>query len=53
MYRETYRSLRERTKELFQDHPRIRCPYFGVDVVLNADGFYHLRYSARFSRNRC
>ena len=52
MYRESYRSLRERTKELFQDHPRIRCPYFGADVVLNADGFYHLRYSARRERSK-
>jgi hypothetical protein len=29
MYR--YRSLRDRAKELFQDHPRIRCPYFAAD----------------------
>jgi hypothetical protein len=52
MHRETYRSLRERTKEIFQDHPRIRSPYFGADVVLNADGFYHLRYSARHERSK-
>jgi hypothetical protein len=50
MYRENYRSLRERAKELFQDYPRIRSPYFNDDVVLNADGFHHLRYSDRSER---
>ena len=52
MYRDSYRTLRERAKELFQDHPRIRCPYFGADVVLNADGLHHLRYSDRRERSK-
>jgi hypothetical protein len=36
MYRENYRSLRERAKELFENNPAIRCPFFDGDVVLNA-----------------
>jgi hypothetical protein len=52
MYRENYRSLRERAKELFEDNPTIRCPYFNADVVLNADGLHHLRYSDRHERSK-
>ena len=52
MYRDPYCSLRERAKELFQDHPRIRSPYFGADVIFNADGLHHLRYSDRRERSK-
>jgi hypothetical protein len=50
MHRESYRSLRRRARELFEQNPTIRCPYFDVDVVLNADGVHHLRYSNRRER---
>src|ERR1700730_8298192 len=50
--RENYRSLRDRAKELFARHPSIRCPYFNADVVLNAEGLHHLRYSAERERSK-
>jgi hypothetical protein len=52
MLRENYRMLRERARELFARHPRIQCPYFGDDVVLNAEGLHHLRYSADRERSK-
>jgi hypothetical protein len=52
MHRDSYRNLRDRTRELFQDHPHIRCPYFNADVILNADGLHHLRYSDRHERSK-
>ena len=52
MYRDTYRTLRDRAQELFKRNPRIRSPYFGTDVVLNADGLHHLRYSDRRERSK-
>jgi len=45
-------NLRARAKALFDRNPTVRCPYFGSDVVLNADGFHHLRYSARRERSK-
>jgi hypothetical protein len=52
MYHGGYATLRARTKQLFDQNPAIRCPYFGVDVVLNAEGLHHLRYSARHERSK-
>lgn len=52
MFRHGYRSLRERAKDLFERNPTIRCPYFGRDVVLNAEGLHHLRYSAERERSK-
>jgi hypothetical protein len=47
-----YDRLRDCAKELFDKKPEIRCPYFNQPVVLNSDGFHHLRYSARRERNK-
>lgn len=52
MFAENYRRLRDRAKELFDRNPSIRCPYFNADVVLNADGLHHLRYSDRRERGK-
>jgi hypothetical protein len=52
MFRENYRSLRSRAKDLFAANPTIRSPYFDADVVLNADGLHHLRYSDRRERSK-
>jgi hypothetical protein len=52
MYRENYRTLRDRVKELFEYNPTIRCPYFDSDVVLNGEGLHHLRYSAERERSK-
>src|SRR5436189_5258368 len=47
MFRENYRSLHDRERK-----PTIRCPYFGADVVLNAQGLHHLRYCAERERSK-
>jgi hypothetical protein len=52
MFRENYRSLRDRAKHLFERNPAIQCPYFDGDVVLNAEGLHHLRYSAERERSK-
>src|SRR5438477_12783419 len=52
MFRENYWSLRDRAKELFERNPTIHCPYFETDVVLNAEGLHHLRYSAERERSK-
>ena len=52
MFRENYRSLRSRAKDLFAGNPTIRSPYFDADVVLNADGLHHLRYCDRRERSK-
>jgi hypothetical protein len=54
MHRDTYPSLRDRAKTLFDQNPSIYCPYFNADVVLNADGLHHLiwRYSDRRERSK-
>ena len=52
MYRDSYRSLRDRAQELFKRNPRIRCPYFNAEVVLTGEGLHHLRYSAERERSK-
>jgi hypothetical protein len=52
MHRENYRGLRDRARELFERNPRIHCPYFDTEVVLNAEGLHHLRYSAERERTK-
>ena len=49
---DSYGRLGSRAKELFSNNPKIRCPYFGTDVVLNAEGLHHLRYSAQRERGK-
>lgn len=41
-----------RVERIFKEKKRVFCPYFGQDVVLNSDGFYHLRYSDRRERTK-
>ena len=47
-----YRNLRQRAKDLFAANPAIPCPYFATDVILNAEGLHHLRYSAERERSK-
>jgi hypothetical protein len=47
---DAYHRLREQARQLFDQNPVIRCPYFDRDVVLNAEGLHHLRYSAERER---
>lgn len=52
MYRDSYAALRQRAKDLFERNPRIHSPYFAGEVVLNAEGLHHLRYSAERERSK-
>jgi len=52
MHRHGYEGLRAQTKEIFERNSLIHCPYFGTDVVLNAEGLHHLRYSAERERTK-
>ena len=52
MHRHGYDGLRAQTKEIFERNSLIHCPYFGTDVVLNAEGLHHLRYSAERERTK-
>jgi len=44
--------LRKEVEEIFKKNPEIYCPYFQEKVVLNSDGFHHLRYSSRSERSK-
>jgi hypothetical protein len=52
VHRHGYEGLRAQTKEIFERNSLIHCPYFGTDVVLNAEGLHHLRYSAERERTK-
>jgi hypothetical protein len=47
-----YQDKRERARELYDAHRTVHSPFFDEDIVLNSDGFHHLRYSARRERNK-
>jgi len=43
---------KQKIKKFFEYNRRIYCPYFEQDIILNADGFHHFRYSARQERSK-
>jgi hypothetical protein len=47
-----FEQKKAKARDIYDAHRTIRSPYFGDDIILNADGFHHLRYSARRERNR-
>src|SRR5258708_16004899 len=47
-----YQEKRERAKAIYDAHRTIQSPFFEDDIVLNSDGFHHLRYSARRERSK-
>jgi|SRR3989338_4612259 len=49
---EKFQNLKEKTHKLFLQNPLIRCPFFGIDITLNSDGFHHLQFSARKERTK-
>ncbi len=49
---EYFREKKERAKKLFEKQRVIHNPYFGRGIVLNADGFHHLQFSARRERSK-
>lgn len=47
-----FNEQREKAKALYLREREIYCPYFKAKVILNADGFHHLQFSARRERNK-
>ncbi len=47
-----FNEKKEKAKQLFSNRPKIHCPYFKTDIILNSDGFHHLQFSARRERNK-
>jgi hypothetical protein len=50
---ETYfQEKKEKARQIYDAQRTIRSPFFDDDIVLNSDGFHHLRYTARRERNK-
>jgi hypothetical protein len=49
---DAYHRLRERARQLFHENSAVQYPYFDRDIVLNAEGLHHLRYSANRERSK-
>ena|ERR1017187_4321477 len=47
-----YEKKKEAARRIYDAQRLIHSPFFNEDVVLNSDGFHHLRYSARRERNK-
>jgi len=43
----------ERARDIYYSQKSVCNPYFQSEVIFNADGFHHLRFSARRERNKC
>lgn len=47
-----FHKMKSKALAAYKAQPAIYCPYFGMKVVLNADGFHHLQFSARRERDK-
>jgi len=47
-----YDQKREKASQIYNAKRTIWNPFFKQDIVLNSDGFHHLRYSARRERDK-
>jgi|SRR5580698_4561053 len=47
-----FQDKKEKARQIYDAQRTIRSPFFDDDIVLNSDGFHHLRYSARRERNK-
>ena len=50
--KELYLIAKNKSKEIFQKYKQIYCPYFKQNIILNSDGFHHLRFSCRSERSK-
>ena len=49
---EYFEERKEKARQIFERQKTIFNPYFQTNVILNADGFHHLQFSARRERNK-
>src|SRR5438105_4447355 len=47
-----FAARKQKAEAIYKRQDSISCPYFNTPVVLNADGFHHLQFSARRERNK-
>ena len=47
-----YQEKREKARKIYDNYSSIHSPFFDDKIVLNSNGFHHLRYSARRERNK-
>lgn len=52
MDRNYFEQKKETARKIYDAQRAINNLYFNDDIVLNSDGFHHLRYSARRERNK-
>jgi len=51
MSNEDLKKIKEKAERIYKKKNTIFCPYFNSNIILNADGFHHLQFSARRERN--
>ncbi len=47
-----FEKKKEKARGIYDSQRTIYNPFFKQEIVLNSDGFHHLRYSARRERNK-
>jgi hypothetical protein len=47
-----FEQKKEKARQIYDTQRTIHNPFFKQDIILNSDGFHHLRYSARRERNK-
>jgi hypothetical protein len=47
-----FEQKKEKAQQIYDAQQSIYSPFFKQNIILNADGFHHLRYSARRERSR-
>ncbi len=47
-----FKAKKERARTIYDAQREIYCPYFRGKVILNSDGFHHLKFSARREREK-
>lgn len=52
IYANYFNEKKEKARAIYDAQKTIYNPYFKTSVILNSDGFHHLRFSARRERNK-
>ena len=43
---------KHKAETFYKTIDKVICPYFGTDIIFNADGFHHLQFSAERERSK-
>lgn len=47
-----YKKVKFETETFYKSIKSVHCPYFGKEIIFNADGFHHLQFSAERERTK-